>query len=128
MAIASAKTSRPQPLAAESGVRKKPSAERGPNASMAMRQPPSTITRGLRQSALAATDCCAGDGLDIGSASGGQDCEARHRLLRDRKIDQARKHTEQNRQPPDGVIGAGALERKAAEQHAEKTADLMAEE
>src|SRR5258708_39188804 len=60
--------SRPQPLAAESGVRKKPSAERGPKASMAMRQPPSTITAGPRQSAaVAVRDRSAVGGLDIGN-------------------------------------------------------------
>src|SRR6267154_6344619 len=123
--------SRPQPLAAESGVRKKPSAERGPKASMAIRQPPSTITTGLRQSAgrsvadvagaiSAVTDRSALDGLDIGICSGRNDGEALHRLLHDRQVDQPGKHAEQNRQPPDGVIGAGALERKTAEQDAEE--------
>ena len=54
--------SRPQPWVADSGVRKKPSAERGPKASMAIRQPPSTTTTGLRQSAgFAVTDLAVTD-------------------------------------------------------------------
>src|SRR5215475_10701498 len=48
-ASAMAKTSRPQPLAWDSGVRKKPSAERGPNATMETRQPQIAITAGVRQ-------------------------------------------------------------------------------
>src|SRR5438874_12846616 len=49
IATDSANTSRPQPLAFDSGVRKKPSAERGPNAIIAMRQPQTKITAGVRQ-------------------------------------------------------------------------------
>src|SRR5215470_16767276 len=48
-ASAMAKTSRPQPFACDSGVRKKPSAERGPNATMETRQPQIAITAGVRQ-------------------------------------------------------------------------------
>src|SRR5215813_1927763 len=48
-ASAMAKTSRPQPFACDSGVRKKPSAERGPNAAMETRQPQIAITAGVRQ-------------------------------------------------------------------------------
>src|SRR5258705_13970232 len=47
-ASAIAKTSRPHPFACDSGVRKKPSAERGPNATMETRQPQITITAGGR--------------------------------------------------------------------------------
>ena len=49
IAIARPKTSRPQPFACDCGVRKKPSVERGPKLIMAMRQPHSTITAGVRQ-------------------------------------------------------------------------------
>src|SRR5882672_1473192 len=48
-ASAIAKTSRPHPFACDSGVRKKPSAERGPNATVETRQPQITITAGVRQ-------------------------------------------------------------------------------
>src|ERR1700716_2123725 len=100
---------------------------------MAMTQPPTTTTTGVRQSAvLAITDPSAVEGLDIVrqdvGRSGGRDGETLHRLLHDRQIDHSRKHAEQDREPPDEVIGAGALERKAAEQDAEEAADLMAEE
>src|SRR5262245_16449903 len=49
--IASAKpnTSRPQSLACDIGVRKKPRVARGPKLIMEMRQPHSTITAGVRQ-------------------------------------------------------------------------------
>src|SRR5262249_56330384 len=40
---------RPQPWACDIGVRKKPSAERGPNASAEIRQPQIAITTGVRQ-------------------------------------------------------------------------------
>ncbi len=49
MASASENTSRPQPFSCDIGVRKKPSAERGPNDRIAIRQPQMTITEGVRQ-------------------------------------------------------------------------------
>src|ERR1700722_7223770 len=49
MANAIENTSRPQPLANDSGVRNWPAAERGPNVSMPMRQPQRTMTAGVRQ-------------------------------------------------------------------------------
>src|SRR5215472_11843991 len=42
-------TSRPQPLACDMGVRKKPSVARGPKLIMETRQPHTTITAGVRQ-------------------------------------------------------------------------------
>src|SRR5262249_53135867 len=48
-ASAIANTSRPQPFAWDSGVRKKPSAERGPKATIETRQPQIAITAGVRQ-------------------------------------------------------------------------------
>src|SRR5262249_60221659 len=48
-ASASPNTSRPQSLACDIGVRKKPSVARGPKLIMEMRQPHSTITSGVRQ-------------------------------------------------------------------------------
>src|SRR5260370_36585623 len=48
IASAKANTSRPQPFARDSGVRKKPSEERGPNVRIAITQPHSTITAGVR--------------------------------------------------------------------------------
>src|SRR5688500_1436505 len=49
--IASARpnTSRPQPLACDCGVRNRPRMERGPKLIIAIRQPLSTITAGVRQ-------------------------------------------------------------------------------
>src|SRR6516165_2396153 len=49
MASASENTSRPQPFSCDIGVRKKPSAERGPNERTAIRQPQMMITPGVRQ-------------------------------------------------------------------------------
>ncbi len=49
MASASANTSRPQPFACDSGARKKPIDERGPNVSTEMVQPHSISTAGIRQ-------------------------------------------------------------------------------
>src|SRR6516225_214345 len=49
MASASENTSRPQPFSCDIGVRKKPSAERGPNERIAIRQPQMMITPGVRQ-------------------------------------------------------------------------------
>src|SRR5882672_8244404 len=48
-ASASENTSRPQPFSADIGVKKKPSAERGPNERTAIRQPHMMITPGVRQ-------------------------------------------------------------------------------
>src|SRR5229473_5842120 len=48
-ASASENTSRPQPLSSDIGVKKKPSAERGPNERTAIRQPHMMITPGVRQ-------------------------------------------------------------------------------
>src|SRR5262249_37003955 len=48
-ASATANTSRPQPFACDSGCRKNPSAERGPNATRETRQPQIAITAGVRQ-------------------------------------------------------------------------------
>src|SRR5260370_41425220 len=53
--------------------------------------------------------------------------DARDRLLHDRHIDQRREHAEQDRQPPDHIIRAGAVEHDAAEPDAEKAADLVTE-
>ena len=50
------------------------------------------------------------------------------RLLDDRQIDDGGEHPNKDREPPDGVVGAGALEHDAAEQDAEEAADLVAEE
>lgn len=52
----------------------------------------------------------------------------RDRLLHDRQVDHRRQQAEQHRKPPPGIVGAGALERDAAEPHAEEAADLVAEE
>src|SRR5262249_46026840 len=49
IATDSAKTSRPQPLSLDIGVRKKPSAERGPKPMSEIRQPQTRITAGVRQ-------------------------------------------------------------------------------
>ena len=48
-ANASANTSRPHPWVDDSGVRKKPSEERGPKLISAIRQPQTTMTAGVRQ-------------------------------------------------------------------------------
>jgi hypothetical protein len=44
-------------LACDIGVRKKPSAERGPNAITEIKQPHMMMTSGVRQPALSLTDC-----------------------------------------------------------------------
>ena len=49
-------------------------------------------------------------------------------LLDDRQVDDCREHAEQNSEPPNDIIRAGALEEEPAEPHPKKTADLMAEE
>src|ERR1700722_402786 len=55
-ASANANTSRPQWLAFDSGVRKKPIVERGPNAISVIRQPMPITSAGVRQVAAAALD------------------------------------------------------------------------
>src|SRR5579862_5663291 len=49
MASASENTSRPQPFSCDSGVRKNPSADRGPKESMEMAQPHTMMATGVRQ-------------------------------------------------------------------------------
>src|SRR2546421_6244257 len=49
IASASANTSRPHPFAWDSGVKKKPSEERGPKLSTEIRQPHRMMTAGVRQ-------------------------------------------------------------------------------
>src|SRR5215471_9663423 len=56
IASASPNTSRPQSLACDIGVRKKPSVARGPKLIMEMRQPHSTITSGVRQPSVEALE------------------------------------------------------------------------
>ena len=51
MAMANEKVSRPQPWPNDIGVRNWPSAERGPNAIIAMAQPTAISTTGVRQGA-----------------------------------------------------------------------------
>jgi hypothetical protein len=60
MASAIEKTSRPQWCSCDIGVRKNPSADLGPKASIAIRQPHMTMTVGVRQppaAALPVADC-----------------------------------------------------------------------
>ena len=54
IASATEKTSRPQWCSCDSGVRKKPSEERGPKLTMAIRQPQTTTTKGVRQPIVSA--------------------------------------------------------------------------
>jgi hypothetical protein len=56
-ASANANTSRPQWLAFDSGVRKKPIVERGPKAISVIRQPMPITSAGVRQVAATAPDC-----------------------------------------------------------------------
>src|SRR5574338_1541488 len=60
--------------------------------------------------------------------SGGNRLGADDRLFDDRQVDDGRNDAERNRQPPDHLIGAGALEQHAAQPDAEEATDLMAEE
>ena len=62
-ASAKANTSRPQWLALDMGVRKKPCVERGPYAMIAMRQPNPTITAGVRH--VASSPECARAGTTL---------------------------------------------------------------
>src|SRR5215471_17008499 len=54
--------------------------------------------------------------------------EAFDRLFDDGKVDQRGQHSEQDREPPHCVVGAGVLIGEAAEPDAQEAADLMAEE
>src|SRR5262249_55662933 len=54
--------------------------------------------------------------------------ESRHRLLHDRQVDGGRHEAEQDREPPDRIVGSCALEYHAAQPHAEEAADLVAQE
>src|ERR1700731_3458162 len=67
-ASASPNTSRPQPFSTDMGVRKKPSAERGPNDRTAIRQPQMMITAGVRQLMRKDADCMSR--LAMGGGSG----------------------------------------------------------
>src|SRR4051812_47968955 len=69
-AIASAKTSRPQPFACDSGVRKKPIDERGPNVRTEMQQPHSIRTIGILQE----NDLVAAGNWTVMEISGGRAC------------------------------------------------------
>jgi hypothetical protein len=74
-------------------------------------------------------DAAGGAGHQHRRAHGGSGRrQSRHRLLDDRQIDHRRQKAEQDREPPDRVVGAGALEQHAAQPHAEEAANLMAEE
>src|SRR5215471_1031493 len=78
IASASPNTSRPQSLACDIGVRKKPSVARGPKLIMEMRQPHSTITSGVRQPILEALEA---DGKEMAMTV--NPCEAEN----DRRIE-----------------------------------------
>src|SRR5215212_10360583 len=95
-----------------------------------MRQPHATMTAGVRQ--LKARGIA---GLSASSSaipalcrSAGRRGKPLYRLLHDRQIDDRGEHAKQDGEPPDHVVGAGTLERDAAEPDAEESADLMAEE
>src|SRR5262245_64518958 len=68
------------------------------------------------------------DGLRMKDSSSRRRRQARHRPLDNRQIDRRREQAEQDREPPDRVVGSGALEQHAAQPHAEEAADLMDEE
>src|SRR4051812_7767498 len=53
--------------------------------------------------------------------------EARHRLLADRKIDQSGENAKPDGEPPNHIIGTGALIQIAPEPDADKRANLMRE-
>src|SRR5262245_11938182 len=55
-------------------------------------------------------------------------CQPRNGLLDDWQVDQRGDHAEQHPQPPDDVVGTGALVERASKIDAEKATDLMAEE
>src|SRR5437660_10469137 len=66
------------------------------------------------------------DSIELDGLSG-RGGDARHGLFHDRQVDHGGKHAEQDRQPPDHVIGAGLLEQQSTEPHAEEAADLVTE-
>src|SRR5262245_4624855 len=70
--------------------------------------------------------CARGASPECGT-SGRRDCGSGDRLFHDGQVDDCRQNTEQHRKPPHKIVRAGALECYAADQHAEKTSDLMAE-
>src|SRR5215472_12957196 len=51
-----------------------------------------------------------------------------HWTLDDRQVDETGEHAEQNREPPDKLVGAGPLKHDAAEPNPEETPDLVAKE
>src|SRR5262247_4504181 len=115
IATESAKISRSQPWAAEIGVRKKPSAERGPKPIIEIRQPQTTTTIGVRQDSAGGTaadsgrttsgfSCCTGGAF---WTSGRRDRGPLDRLLDDRQVDHRGQDAEQDREPPDRIVGAG---------------------
>src|SRR6185503_14359498 len=131
MASASENTSRPKPSSWVIGCRKKPITERGPNVTIAIRQPHAMITAGVRQPRLG----CAGAVVAMAfplrrrpQRSRGGGCSPQHGLFLDRQIDHRRQYAECNRKPPHNVVRAGALVQQAAHPGAEEPADLMAEE
>src|SRR3546814_8381444 len=75
MAMATAKTSRPQPKSADIGARNSPKLERMPKDSTASRQPAAITTSGVRQPGSAGRgeavdgETVDGDGRDIGRGS-----------------------------------------------------------
>src|SRR5262245_50648441 len=68
------------------------------------------------------------DGLRTTDSSSRRRCQSRHRPLDNRQIDRRREQAEQDREPPDRVVGSGALEQHAARQQAKKPHNLMPEE
>src|SRR5215813_13111115 len=102
IATDSAKTSRLQPLSFDIGVRKKPSAERGPKPMSEIRQPQTRTTVGVRQLAAWIGEAGGLPGISDPSGRGGRR-KPLHRLLDDRQIDHGGEHAEQHRQPPDRV-------------------------
>src|SRR3546814_14739721 len=78
MAMATAKTSRPQPKSADIGARNSPKLERMPKDSTASRQPAAITTSGVRQPGSAGRgeavdgEAVDGDGRDIGRGSEGR--------------------------------------------------------
>src|SRR5207302_768411 len=111
IAMASAKTSRPQPWADDMGVRNRPSADLTPNPSAPIRHPHARITAGVRQLA---------DRVSAIERSGPRRCKPLHRLLDDRQVDERGGDAEEHREPPHDVVGTGALEQESAEPHAEE--------
>src|SRR3546814_9075352 len=78
MAMATAKTSRPQPKSADIGARNSPKLERMPKDSTASRQPAAITTSGVRQPGSAGRgeavdgEAVDGDGRDIGRGREGR--------------------------------------------------------